>query len=796
MENKMEGLDPIRYEVFTNRLRQSMEESKEVLRYMANSTIAREAGEVMQAFYLPSGEAVMIACGILMHIMNITRVIKYMDSAAYQEQGIGIYEGDHFINNDAYIAGMHVPDTGLVAPIFYKGELIGYTASISHTAEVGGIEPGGMCPSATEAWHDGIHLPAVKLIDKGIMRRDVLSMILRAVRNPTAMEIDIKARLAANERAKKRIAEILDDVGVDFFNKACRQFLIDAEKEARDRIKRLKPGTYIARVYNDTIGVRGDKLSIIQIETEVTEAGELNVSGDIVSPQTPSYNNAYFPAVEASAFYIFLVQLLYDTRWNSAISNLVRFDIIPNSRLNADANQSVGYATVGIAQVFTNALTECISRALYYSGQKEETVANNCVVSCGIWGGIDQYGRPCGNILSNVWPASGMGGRYGRDGIDSSVQYFNPWSYTADSEAEEVVMPCLHWLVKHRPNSGGYGRWRGGSGIKAIDIVHGSNNIGTYVIGTGGKIQLNQGLFGGYPSACGYSDRMVDTDFFERAKKGEELPYDFHEVREMLKGEYIPGPPSIPARMSKEGDILMYSSIAGAGQGDPIEREPERIVEDIESGYATLDEAEKVYCVSINADTLKVDQAKTEKLRDAKKQERLKKGIPGEKFLTQLVESRKSKNLPQVALNFIEETENFSPAYKEELKKEEEASKKNWKPIGKDRKIEKELGELTLYTNVGETKDGQIVTYCKECGFIYGDSDHNFKYYCLVYEQNPLEILPGPESKDRMAPDPDWCIFREFYCPGCGRQIEVESTPPGTPIVHNYRISKERFKKR
>lgn len=795
MDKIVEKLDPIKYEIFYNRLYQAMEEGKEVLRYLSGSTIARESGEVMQAFYLPTGEAASIACGILMHIMNITRVIKYMESNEYQAEGIGVYEGDHFINNDAYIGGMHAPDIGLVAPLFYQGELIGYTASISHTTETGGIEPGGMCPGATEAWHDGIHLPALKLIERGKMRRDVFAMILRSVRTPRAMEVDIRARVAANERVRLRITELINDMGVDFFKTASKQLIVDAREEARAKIKKFKPGKYYARVYNDTVGVMGDKLAIIQIEMEITKDGELYIRGPIVSPQTPSYNNAYFPAVEASAFYILLVQLIYDIRWNSGISELVHFDILPNSRINADANQSVGYATVGIAQVFTNALTECLSRAFYVSNQKEETVASHNVVCCGIWGGIDQYGRPCGNILSNVWPAAGMGGRYGRDGIDSSIQYFNPWNFTADSEGEEMSMPVLHWLIKHRANSGGFGKWRGGSGVKAIDIVHGTNSLVTYVIGTGGKIQLNQGLFGGYPSACVYSDRMVDTDFFERTSKGEDLPYEFEEVKQLLKGEYIPGTASIPARISKEGDIIMYSSIGGGGLGDLLERDPALIVEDLKNGHATLDLAEKVYCVSIDPETFGIDYEKTKLLREKKIKERLNKGIPGGKFLTQLVERRKSKNLPKVALDFIEETENFCPAYKEDLKKEEEASKKDWTPIGKDGKIEKELGELTLYVNVGEMENGQIVTYCKECGFIFGDSDNNFKHYCLVYERDPAEILPGPESKDRMAPDPDWCVFREFYCPGCGRQLEVESTPPGTPIVHNYVVSKEIFKK-
>jgi N-methylhydantoinase B/oxoprolinase/acetone carboxylase alpha subunit/acetone carboxylase gamma subunit len=597
--------------------------------------------------------------------------------------------------------------------------------------------------------------------------------------------------VAANERSRLRIKELIDDVGLDFFKAACRQFLVDSREEARLRIKRLRPGKYIARAYNDTVGSRGDKLAIVQIEMEVKEDGELYLRGAIVSPQTPCYNNAYFPAVEGSTFYIMLVQLFYDLRWNSAISDVVHFDILPNSRINADANQSVGYATVGIAQVFTNALTECLSRAFYASGQKDETVAPHNVVVSSHWGGIDQYGRPCGNALATVWPASGMGARYGRDGIDSSVQYFNPWTYTGDSEGEEGIMPILHWVNKHRANSGGFGKWRGGSGVKAIDIVHGSEFV-TLCIGTGGKIQVNQGLFGGYPSACVYSDRMNDTDFFEKAARGENLPYDLHEVKKMLKGEYIPGPPSLSTRVSKEGDIVMQPSIGGAGMGDPLERDPEVIIEDIKNGHATLDVSEKIYRVCIDPKTLKIDYQKTKSWREQEVKHRLKKGIPGGEFLKELVKKRRKRNLPKVALDFMDETIGFCKAYKDEIEKEEEASIRDWKPIGKDRKIEQELLELTLYVNVGKMKDGRIVTYCRGCGFIYGDSDDNFKYYCLIYEKNPLEVFPGPDSDDRMAPDKDWCILREFYCPGCGVKIEVESTPPGTPVLRNYSFSKER----
>ncbi len=786
-------LDLVQYEIFYNRMKQIMEEGKEVLRYLSGSTIAREAGEAMQAFYLPTGEASMIACGILMHIMNVTRVIHYMKETQYESAGIGLFEGDEFINNDAYIGGMHSPDISIMAPLFYKGELIGYTASISHTTEIGGIDPGGMCPGATEAWHDGLHLAAVKLVEKGQMRRDVLNMLQRSVRTPATFEVDMRARLAANDRVRTRITELIDDVGLAFFKEASRQLLENAEKEVRGRIQRLRPGIYRSRVYNDTVGVRGDRLATIEVEMEVTEAGELHIRVPVISPQLPSFNNAYLPAVEASAYYVLLSQLLYDTRWNSALSKAVHIEVPPHSRLNADADQSVGYATVGIAQVFTNALVECVSRAFFASGQKEEAVASHNVIACGIWGGIDQYGRPCGNILSNLWPASGMGGRFGRDGIDSSVQYFNPWAYTADTESEEALMPVLHWVAKHRENSGGFGRWRGGVGLAGIDIVHRSDVVVNYVIGTGGKIQVNQGLFGGYPSACVYADRFNDTDFLLRCKQGDRVPYDFAEVRKLLKGKYVAGAPTIPNMLVKSGDIIMYSSLGGAGVGDPLHREATEIEKDLQNGLATIDVAEKVYRVSVDKKSLRVDLTKTEGLREQERRKRKKQGESCGTYLKKLVKRRQEGNISETARAFLQETAEFSSQFAEEIAAEEAASQQEWRPIGHEKKLSEKLSDLTLYVGLGKVGDERIVTYCTECGFIYGDVKHDFKYYCLVYERDASEILPGPESDDRMAPDNEWCVFREFYCPDCGTQIEVESVPPGMPVLQNYVLRKEQI---
>ena len=491
----MVELNPVKYEVFYQRLDKLLNEGKEVLRYLSGSVITREAGEVQEAFYLPTGGAAHIAAGILMHIMNVTRVIRYMNTSDYRNEDIGIYEGDQFINNDAYIGGMHNPDIAVVEPIFYQGKHIGYLAGISHTTEVGGIDVGGMCPTATEAIHDGIHLPAVKLVERGKMRRDVLNMILRQVRDSTSMELDIRARMAGNERAKRRLLELIEDVGIDFFEAATKKLVDDAEAFARDRIKTLKPGIYRARVFDDCFGADKEKLFILEIEVEITETGDLLIRMPIVSPENKSFDNAYLPAVEATTFYILLDLLLYDCRWNTGLSRAIKIDYVPEgSRLSAGPEASVAYATVGIGAVYKLCLMDTISRALFVSDRENDVMAPSVPTAGTSVGGINRWGGVSVNILTSSSMAKGGGARIDKDGIDSSIIMYNPWSYISDVEAEETILPILHLLRRHRPNSGGLGKFRGGTGTENWTMVHRSPSFTMTKYGSANKIPSNQGL--------------------------------------------------------------------------------------------------------------------------------------------------------------------------------------------------------------------------------------------------------------------------------------------------------------
>jgi N-methylhydantoinase B len=777
-------LDPAKYEVFFSKLDQALNEGQSLVRLLSASVIVREAGESLEAFYLPNGDCVDIASGILMHFMNITRVIRYMKEQQYDTEDIGIYEDDQFINNDAYIGGMHVPDIGMIAPFFYKGELLGYLAAVSHTTEVGAIEPGGQAPSATEAWHEGLHLPAIKIVDRGRIRRDVWNLLLRSTRDPRTMELDQKAKFAGNERTRQRLAELVDEFGADFFKAATKELVNDGERFFRERVKQLRPGVYTARVFPDTLGgIMPPKLSVIQVDLEVREDGSIALNIPVVSPQQPCYNNAYLPAVEATLFYCLLTQLVYDCRWNSGMANAVEISVPGKSRLNADSSQAVGYATVGIGFNLAGAITEALSRAFYVSGMEDNVQAAPTWGSSGLMlSGLDRFGRFSTQIgYSRMWSG---GGTLSGDGV-VNYHYYNPWQYVNDVETDEALTTSLCLSLLFIPDSGGFGKFRGGSVTAPMVMIHGTNFATPSALGSGTKLAGNQGMFGGYPGHVCHVTILKDTNLYELIRDGKPLPQDwssFLKIDKIVKGNSTKFGASVPKQSMKEGDLLISMNSAGAGLGDPIERDPLAIVEDLKVGKATLEVAQRVYAVSVDPETLQIDWEETKRKREEKRKERLHQGIPGGEYVRLLVEKRRKRELPQPALEFLDELMAFSSPFREQVKIEERLAGQELKPL-KEAKVKNVLLKLTPYVDIVEDENEDKVAVCSKCGFAYCDAKDDYKLYCLILDRDPADILPPP-----LAPDKDWAVYREFYCPACGTQVEVDQVPPGMTIIPNASI--------
>ncbi len=657
-------LDPVKYEIFYNALEQALNEARDTIKNLSGSIITREAGEVVEAVYLPNGDSAMVACGILIHVHSCGRAIRFMQDDNYADD-IGFYDGDHFINNDAHVGGMHKPDMLVIAPVFYKDELVGWVGNITHIPEIGSIEPGGMSPSAKNFYHEGITLPCVKIVERGKIRRDIFQMMNRSVRDSRILEIDTRAKIAGNERAKKRIRELIDEYGLEFYKEALAQLVDDAEAQARAKIKGFRPGLYRNRLFVDTTGCE-EKLTTVELELEVKPEGELILHTPVISPQREGFNQCALPGTEGEIFALMLEQIFYDVRWNSGTMHAVKLDIPWGSVLNVNETGAIGYCPVGLGMTFQSCTNAVLSYASFIAGRYGDIMGPCGTVNVVFLGGIDPFGRNFAGLLTDQH-AEGGGARFGKDGIDSSVHQNNPWTETPDIEAEEMGAPLLYLGRDHIPDSGGFGRFRGGSSALATISITETPFLIVGGIGLGKHTAAIPGIYGGYPGAVTGLEMVRDTDLQERIAQKRDIPNTTDSIMDHLNGTFASLHPSTSARVVGTGDIIRPYFHPGGGLGDPIERDPDTIVRDIKDKLTTLRTAREVYCVDIDPETLAVNRESTEALRKARRQERLARSVPARQFLKELVARREKRDLPAPALQLFDELVSYSPGFRDRL---------------------------------------------------------------------------------------------------------------------------------
>ncbi len=275
-------------------------------------------------------------------------------------------------------------------------------------------------------------------------------------------------------------------------------------------------------------------------------------------------------------------------------------------------------------------------------------------------------------------------------------------------------------------------------------------------------------MYGGYPTPACTLDIVSDSDIFERAKNKEPLPHSIEDL-DLVKGTREKVYPSAASRQLKPGDLYCVQYWGGGGSGDPIERDPKLIVQDLENYLTHPRTVEELYCAKIDPNTLEIDETKTKEMREARKKERLSQGMAGREYVKKMVERRRNRDLPEPVVQFYDEMMQFSEGFRQEMAFEESfaASEPNGveKPMNGNEAI-----PVTPYVHILPGEKGGKVAVCTQCGHAYCDGHENFKLHCLIYDRDPAEIYPGD-----WAPDKDWMVFREFYCPGCGRQVEVEA---------------------
>ena len=276
------ALDPVDLEIARNRMESIAEEVGTTLIRTSYSPNIKDRRDCSAGVYRPSGELIAQAEHIPLHLgLMPTLVRRTLDEIGREK----LQPGDVLLTNNPYIGGSHLPDTCIITPVFVGEELVAVVANMAHHVDIGGITPGSMATHATEIFQEGIRIPPLRLYNSGELAKDVVALLLTNIRTPEKTRGDLMAQVSANMIGVRRVMEVVDDWGVDYFHTACESLVDYAERRTRAAIAALPDGEGDFIDYLEHNGVTDQR---IPISVKVIKHGDeltvdLTGSGDQVA---------------------------------------------------------------------------------------------------------------------------------------------------------------------------------------------------------------------------------------------------------------------------------------------------------------------------------------------------------------------------------------------------------------------------------------------------------------------------------------------------------------------------------
>lgn len=488
-----------------------------------------------------------------------------------------IAQGDVIAINDPYLGGTHFPDVRIIRPIFHDGELIAMTQANGHWADVGGPVPGSFNVTAREFYAEGFRITPVKLWEKGRFRRDVAELIANNMRVPSERIGDMQAQAAATSVGEEHLRSLIAKYGVDTVRAGFGLVQDYVESLLRTRVRAMPEGSWETEDYIDYDPAgEYDRPVRINVRMDMKDGG-IDYDFSKSDREVGSFLNGTFGSSYSAA--IAGTKLFFpDVPLNSGYYRVIRAVLPENSVVNASwPTPATGFASGAYEKIMNAVIT-------IWSGlMPQRAMACSYNLEYLLVGGMDtRYGerKP---FMWYDWMVGGYGGRNGKDGPNASAPLFGMGLTVQPLEGQERLNPVLTTVHELITDSGGPGEFRGGCGVRKGGILTQCDKALMSYMADRGRI-VPWGIMGGLPS----SPQGV---FLNR--KGASDP-------EWL-GVYFSG---VSVR---EGDMFERPSAGGGGYGDPLEREPGAVLEDVIDGYVSVERAALDYGVIIDVIDAEMD---------------------------------------------------------------------------------------------------------------------------------------------------------------------------------------------
>jgi N-methylhydantoinase B len=571
-------IDPITLEILTQGLISIVREMRATVCRTASSVAIYDAKDFSCGLFAPDSQVVAQSEDIGSHVVPLPWSVR----SAMEKFGHDLAPGDIILSNDPYTGGTHLNDVTVIYPVFEGGRLIFFPAVRAHWADVGGMVPGSMSGKANEIYQEGVRIPPVKIQEAGRLNQAALEILMSNMRVPEERMGDLQASLASCRVAEKRIHEVCGRYGVDTLLEAVRLDLDRSEARMRACIADLPDGVYHFEDYLETY--MGGRFEPLLLPLALTVAGERMLADFTgASPQVPFPVNSTAAVTAASVF--IAMKSIFDPAapLNQGSFRPIEVNAPPGTIVNVQRPApagSHGEIRKRVIATMVGALSQVVPDMV--AGDLCRTSFHNLI------GGYDS--RRKREWVHYEWSAGGNGAFRENDGPSAMATI--DWGDLVTVQSTEVIETRMPLVVESSllaMDSGGAGRTRGGLSMQRSLRVLAPE--ARYSLLADGAVVPAFGVLGGLSGVPvgAWVESAGHVEAFDTPGK-----VAGHEVG--------------------EGASVIIRSAGGGGYGDPLERDPELVRQDVEEGYVSSLAAHELYGVALD-DGGRVDLAATDTLR-------------------------------------------------------------------------------------------------------------------------------------------------------------------------------------
>lgn len=545
------AIDLITLEVLWNRLLSVVNEQQVTLMRTAFSTVVRESQDLACGVFDTRG--LMIAqslTGTPGHINAMATGVRHFLNSYPAET---LQPGDVLITNDPWQTAGQINDMTVLTPVFKDARVIGYFASTCHAPDIGGRVLSG---EAREVYEEGLRIPITKLFIGGEPNHELFKIIRANVRTPHETVGDLYAQTSSNAVGARELLHFLDEFALDAIDPLADEIITRSEQAMRAAIRKLPNGRYENECWSDGFD------EPIRIKVAVTvEDEDLFIDFAGSSPQSARGINVVLNYTHAYASFAIKAAVSPEVPHNEGAFRPVHVTAPPGSILNClepapvASRHLVGHFLPG---VILGALAPAMPGKLMACGADPIWIS--------VWHGKWPVSQEA--FTFSLFQCGGTGARAIKDGLDTTG--FPSGVANVPAEVMESLTPLIQHRRELRTDSGGAGTYRGGVGQWTDVGYQGAGPWGISALADRTRFPA-PGLAGGHPGAPG----------------------------EFLVNNTLRPQPKALISLAP-GDCVQLNLPGGGGYGDPFQRPPDLVLNDVINGYVSLEAAEREYGVVIH----------------------------------------------------------------------------------------------------------------------------------------------------------------------------------------------------